>query len=119
MKRAQRLRRPDQFQRARREGRGWDSPLLTLRVVPSRRRVTRVGFVVGKRIGPAVLRNRAKRRVREVVRLIYERIEPSWDLVFIVRSSAVATVEFTQLQTTVEHLLQRARVLRDHTVRPA
>lgn len=113
MKRAHRLRRPDQFQRVRREGRSWGSSLLTLNAAFSRRRVTRCGFVVGKRIGKAVERNRARRRVREAVRLIYDRIAPGWDVVFVIRSPAVATVEFTHIQEAVEQLLRRAGAWRE------
>jgi ribonuclease P protein component len=108
MKRAYRLRRPDQFQRVRRTGRSWSTPLLTLNAAASRRRVSRCGFVVGKRVGKAVDRNRARRRVREAVRLVYERIVPGWDLVFILRSPDLGTVEFVQVQTLIEQLLRRA-----------
>ena len=110
MKRAYRLRRPDQFQRVRRTGRSWSTPLLTLNAAASRRRGSRCGFVVGKRVGKAVDRNRARRRVREAVRLIYERIAPGWDLVFILRSADLATIEFAQVQAVVEQLLRRAGI---------
>lgn len=110
MKRAYRLRKPDQFQRARRDGRSWGGSLVTLNAVGNKRRGTRCGFVVGKRVGKAVDRNRARRRLREVVRIAFDRIAPGWDLVFVVRSPAVATVEFTELQATVEQLLRRAGI---------
>jgi ribonuclease P protein component len=113
MKRSYRLRRPDQFQRVRRDGRSWASPLLTLNAALSRSRVTRCGFVVGKRVGKAVERNRARRRVREAVRLSYDRIAPGWDVVFVIRSPAVATVEFTRIQEAVEQLLRRAGAWRE------
>jgi ribonuclease P protein component len=113
MKRAYRLRKPDQFQRVRRDGRSWGSPLVTLNAASSKRRVSRCGFVVGKRIGKAVDRNRARRRIREAVRLVYDCIAPGWDLVFIVRSPAMTTVDFTQIQATVEQLLRRAGVWRE------
>ena len=110
MKRAYRLRRPDQFQRVRRTGRSWSTPLLTLNAAASRRRVSRCGFVVGKRVGKAVERNRARRRVREAVRLVYERIASGWDLVFVIRSPDLGTVEFAQVQALVEQLLRRAGI---------
>ena len=113
MKRSHRLRKPDQFQRVRRDGRTWGSSLLTLNAAGSRRRETRCGFVVGKRVGKAVDRNRARRRVREAVRLVYDRIAPGWDLVFIVRSNAATTVDFAQIQAEVEQLLRRAGVWRE------
>lgn len=112
MKRAYRLRRPDQFQRVRRAGRSWNTPLLTLNAAASRRRTTRCGFVVGKRVGKAVDRNRSRRRVREAVRLAYGQIAPGWDLVFILRSPDLAMIEFVQVQALVEQLLRRAGVWR-------
>ncbi|HNP69902.1 MAG TPA: ribonuclease P protein component [Kouleothrix sp.] len=113
MKRAYRLRKPQQFQRARREGRSWSSALVALNAVGNKRHGTRCGFVVGKRIGKAVERNRARRRLREAVRLALAQIAPGWDLVFVVRSPAVATVPFAELQTLVEQLLRRAGLWRE------
>lgn len=113
MKRAQRLRRPEQFQRVRREGRSLHHPLLILNVAASRRKQSRCGIVVGKRIGKAVQRNRAKRRVREAVRLVFDRIVPGVDCVFVVRDAAVAEVAFPELQAAVETLLRRAAVWRE------
>ena len=110
MKRAYRLRKPDQFQRARRNGRSWSNTLVALNAVPNKRRQSRCGFVVGKRIGNAVNRNRARRRLREVVRLAFDCIAPGWDLVFVARSAAIMTVKFVELQATVEQLLRRAGI---------
>lgn len=106
-----RLRRPEQFQRVRRDGRRHDEPLVMLNAALSRRRTTRCGFVVGKRVGKAVDRNRARRRLREAVRLMFGRIAPGWDLVFIARSPLLTTIGFTQLQQIVERLVQRAGAL--------
>ncbi len=114
MKRAYRLRRPDQFQQLRREGRSWEHPLLILNAMPNRRRVTRCGFVVTKRIGGAVERNRARRRVREAVRLAYSSIASGWDLVFVLRSATLISNEFGQIQAAVEQLLRRAGAWQEH-----
>lgn len=99
--------------RARREGRKWNNTLFTLQIVPNRRRTSRCGFVVSKKIGTAVVRNRAKRRLREAVRLIFDQIAPGWDLVFIIRSPATTTVDFQQLTARVEQSLQQAGVWRN------
>jgi len=108
VKRTYRLRRPNQFQRVRREGRTVHHHLLLLNFAASRRKQTRCGFVVGKRIGKAVERNRAKRRVREAVRLVMEHISPGTDLVFVIRTADVNNVPFTGLQSVVKSLLRRA-----------
>lgn len=113
MKRANRLRKPDQFHRARREGRSWSSPQLTITIANNKRRGTRCGFVVGKRIGNAVERNRARRRLREAVRLVFDRITPGWDLVVVARTPAILTLAFTELQAIIEQLLRRAGIWRE------
>ncbi len=107
MRRGQRLQRPEQFQRVRRDGISWTHPLLILNAARNRAGHTRCGFIVGKQFGKAHDRNRAKRRVREAVRLLYSNIAPSYDLVFVVRPPA-ANAPFTELQQAVTELLQRA-----------
>ncbi len=111
MKRAYRLRTPEQYQRVRRDGRTWDAGMLMLNAAPNRRRVSRCGFIVARRLGGAVVRNRIRRRVREAVRLLYPQIAPGWDMVFIARSPALAEIAFPQLQALVQQVLQRAGVL--------
>jgi ribonuclease P protein component len=118
MKRAYRLRRPDQFRRARREGRTFVVPLLALNVIAGRRRRTRCGFVVSKQLGNAVRRNRAKRRVREAVRLSLSAITPGYDLVFVVRGPALLTAPFPAITEAVEQLLRRAKLWRDPALPP-
>jgi ribonuclease P protein component len=107
MRRSQRLQRPEQFQRVRRDGKSWAHPLLLLNAAGNRAGRTRCGFVVGKQFGKAHDRNRVKRRVREAVRRQYAQIAPGYDLVFVVRSGA-SHASFSQLQQAVAELLQRA-----------
>lgn len=119
VKRTYRLRRPDQFQRVRREGRVLNHPLLRLNIAPNRYHKIRCGFVVSKRIGNAVQRNRARRRVREAVRLALGTIRGGVDLVFVIRTPEVATIPFADLQASIEHLLRRAGAWHqpDHSAR--
>ena len=50
----------------------------------------RVGFTVTKKVGNAVVRNRIKRRLRELVRLHGpEQMQPGWDYVLIGRTGAL------------------------------
>ena len=81
--------------------------MLTLNAVRNRTGRTRCGFIVGKQLGKAHDRNRAKRRTREAVRLAYSQIAPGWDIVFIVRPR-VLEVPFETLERAVQDLLRRA-----------
>ena len=59
---------------------------------------------MGRRVGKAVVRNRVKRRLREVVR--QADLQEGWDLVLIARGPA-AQADLRQLQQSVQELLAR------------
>jgi ribonuclease P protein component len=68
---------------------------------------TRIGIVAGKRIGGAVERNRAKRLLREAMRLNRAMIADGFEIVLIARKAAVHnTLQCIELDTT--RLLERA-----------
>jgi ribonuclease P protein component len=72
---------------------------------------SRSGFVVGRRIGNAVARNRVKRRLREAVRARYAGLASGFDLVWIARPP-IATAEFAAIGAGVDEVLRRARLFR-------
>ena len=58
----------------------------------------RVGFTCSKKVGNAVARNRAKRRLREVARLLLvDHGRPGWDYVLIGKSKKTADISFADL----------------------
>lgn len=68
----------------------------------------RVGFTCSKKVGNAVARNRAKRRLREVARLgLPELGRSGWDYVLIGKSEKTAALEFTKLQSDLEYALRK------------
>ncbi len=76
---------------------------------PNERMGTRVGFTVTKKIGNAVVRNRLRRRLREVVRLSQEMDHmENFDIVIIGRQSAVDK-PFTALQDDFSFVLRHLR----------
>jgi ribonuclease P protein component len=107
LKRHDRLRGRDCFDQVRRHGKCWTHRLVVLCVLPNDLRRTRFGFSVSKRVGGAVVRNRARRRLREIVRLRLPALASGWDVVLIARPP-IAQAEFRQIETAVERLLQQA-----------
>ena len=72
----------------------------------------RVGITVSKKLGKAHVRNRVRRRVREVYRLNEEQFQPGWDIVVVVRSRAV-DAEFSRLTKSYLSLAKKAGILRN------
>ena len=62
---------------------------LVLYARKNRSQCNRVGITVSKKLGKAHIRNRTRRRIREVYRLNEERFQPGWDIVVVARSKAV------------------------------
>jgi ribonuclease P protein component len=108
MRRDARLRRREDFNAVHRHGRSWANATLVVRVLPKATRQTRVGFSVSKRVGKAVVRNRIKRRLREIVRALRPR--DGFDVVVIAREPA-ATADYSALLSSVRSLLARAHLL--------
>ena len=86
-------------------------PILVLCLMPNGETISRCGFTVSRRVGKSVRRNRARRRLREAVRLMWDLIAPGWDMVWIARP-AINRAEFVDLQGVCARLLRRAGLLR-------
>lgn len=68
----------------------------------------RVGFTCSKKVGNAVARNRAKRRLREAARAVLpSHGRPGWDYVLIGRATATAERPFAALKGDLVHALQK------------
>lgn len=106
-----RLRDNRDFQQVYRHGRSWAHPLLALHVLP-RREGKRVGISVSRKVGKAAVRNRVRRRVREILRSRVGCWKSGFDGVFVVRQAA-AGAEFSQLAEAVDELSRRARLPRE------
>lgn len=100
------------FARLRR-GRSAQSELLRVRWLANAEPPRRVGFVVSKKVGNAVVRNRVRRRLREALRAILaEQVAHcmSFD-VMIMAKPAAATADYWQLKATLEQTLVRSHLL--------
>jgi ribonuclease P protein component len=83
------LSRPGDFARLAEGSVAKTHPLLVGRFVRTDLDQTRFGLATGKRLGGAVVRNRVRRRIREVLRVMAPSFQPGWDVLIIARPGIV------------------------------
>ena len=98
------------FQRLYRTN-GQANGYLVLYARKNRTDTNRVGITVGKKLGHAVVRNRVRRRLREVYRLNEDKFQSGWDIVVVARTRAVYA-DFAQLVDAYMTAAQKAGILK-------
>lgn len=108
---ARRLTLTSQFARVRAEGQSVRGRLLILGFLRTERtELFQAGFVTSKRIGGAVVRNRVRRRLRDVVRTQQARLREGFWFVVIARPPA-ARASYAELKDEWLRLAERASIL--------
>jgi ribonuclease P protein component len=108
MRGEQYLTKPPQYALVYDKGNSLASKLLVLKTMGNGRPLSRYGFSVSKKVGNAVVRNRMKRWLREIMRATT--LKAGHDIIFIVRPAASAT-DYWELKKAVADVLSRARLL--------
>ena len=75
-------------------------------------RENRLGLTVSTKLGKAVLRNRARRRLRELYRLNEPKLKRGYDVVIVARSRCV-DAPFSELQAAFLRQCARLSLLRE------
>ena len=104
------LSRPGDFARLAEGGVARTHPLLVGRFVPNGLDQTRFGLATGKRLGGAVTRNRVRRRIREVLRVMAPSFQPGWDVLIIARP-AIVEADQDALVGAIRRVLRSGGVL--------
>jgi len=102
------LRRRAEFLRAASALRqGTDAFLLQGRPRADGSDAIRVGFTCSRKVGNAVMRNRARRRLREIARAVLPGIaRPGWDYVLVGRPGATVVHDFAAMKVDLARALR-------------
>ncbi len=80
---------------------------MVVRFVPNAQDQDRFGISTSKRLGPAVRRNRVRRRIREILRAAPREQQPGLDILIVARPASVEAT-FDELRYVLERLLRAA-----------
>ncbi|MGE5454428.1 MAG: ribonuclease P protein component [Methylocystaceae bacterium] len=104
-----RLRKKGEFRKIYEQGRKYYGKYLILFVIKKAAEINRYGIVASKKVGKAVVRNRSRRQIREIVRETRGNMLTGNDIILVIKSSAVG-VPFADLQEDYAALCRKARL---------
>lgn len=111
MKKTVSLKENHLFRRLYSKGQSAVSPYLAVYVRRNGRPGNRLGFTVSTKLGHAVVRNRVRRRLREIYRLHEDELIPGVDFVVVARVRAVHA-SYQQLEASFLKLCGKLGVLK-------
>ena len=82
--------------------------LAVINVLPNGLKILRYGLVTSKKVGGAVVRNRVKRRLREIARRLP--VKAGWDIVLVARP-AMAGAKYQSIKEKIKELLAKTNIL--------
>ncbi len=107
----QKLRNSQQFRRVYDQGQRFHTPHFSAFILRTEGSERRIGITVTRKIGNAVVRNRCKRRLREIIRRYAATAAADdafgYDLV-INAKSALAEAEFQELEAGFQRVMSRS-----------
>lgn len=115
MLKPKKLRNNQQFRRVYDEGQRFHTPFFSAFILKTESGETRCGITVTRKVGSAVVRNRCKRRLREVIRRYYSEAQAAqadgsensgYDLVLNAKS-ALRTADFIQIEESFSQVMGR------------
>ena len=112
LKRINRLKKRYQFNYVYRAGEHFSSEHIVLYVVASKTKNIKVGLAVTKKIGHAVVRNRVRRRLREVIKSQIPNLKQTFNIIIVAREN-ITSASFEKLSIEFTKLLKKANLIKD------
>lgn len=112
MEKKYRLRKNMEFKRVYNGGKSYWNRNLILYVRKNDLNNSRIGITITKKIGNAVVRNRIRRRIKEIIRLKLGNIKTGYDLILIPKKN-VQDISYKDLESAMIHIMRISKILKD------
>lgn len=112
MKRKYRITRANDFKRVRQNGKAYTHPLVVILVSKEPDDEKRIGIIVGKAVGNAVMRNLVKRRIRSIADEFIQQFNRNAEILIIAKPP-IASADFSQIRQALLDGMRKAELLLD------
>jgi ribonuclease P protein component len=112
MEKKYRLRKNLEFKKVYSGGKNYWNRNLTLYKKKNNLQETRFGITITKKVGKAVIRNKIRRRIKEIYRKNLYRIKSGYDLIIIPKQNVV-DISYKELESAMIHILKISNMLKD------
>lgn len=112
LKRNNRLKKRYQFNYVYKSGEHFSNEHIVLYVASSKTKFIKVGFAVTKKVGHAVVRNKIRRRLREIVKKQLPLLKQNYNIIIVAREN-VTEASFEILKLEFEKLIKKANLLKN------
>ena len=106
------LKKNSDFRRLYAKGKSAANRFLVVYCRRNGRDTNRLGYTVSAKLGGAVVRNRVRRRLREIYRLASPAMKCGWDIVIVARSCCVGA-EYSDIEKAFADVCERLQLTRD------
>ena len=106
------LKKNSDFRRLYSKGKSAVNPYVVVYSRRNREKVNRLGYTVSTKLGHAVVRNRCRRRLREVYRLEKPQLKTGYDIILVARSRT-ATAPWPELQKQFRRLCRKVDLMKE------
>jgi len=104
------LKQNHEFRRLYSKGKSAVSPYFAVYCRKTGRPVSRLGITTGLKLGNAVRRNRARRRIRELYRTCEGELLPGYDIVIVARTRVIFG-RYREIQRSFRQLMKKLGLL--------
>ena len=106
------LRNNMEFKKVYNGGKNYWNRYLVLYVRKNNMINSRVGYSITKKIGNSVVRNKVRRRMKEIYRLKFNNIKEGYDLIFIPKKNIV-DISYKELESAMLHIMKLSKVYKE------
>lgn len=107
-----RLTKKKDFERVFEKGKSFKEDFLVLKIVPNDFQTSQFGFIISQKVSKkAVVRNKIRRELKELMRLKIDKIKKGIDGVFMVLPG-LEKKDFWEIETVLNNLLKKAKLIR-------